>query len=904
MNKRYSLLTIVILLSLLCIPGGGRALASTPTSVVAWGYNLSGQATVPPGLSDVVAVAAGAEHSLALKADGTIVAWGCDDPYGYGTDVGQCTVPAELTGVTTAIAAGWHHNLALKINGTVVAWGDNYAGKATVPDGLTGVTAISAGIDHSLALKNDGNVVAWGDNFHGQTSVPAGLSNVTAISANGYHSLALKSDGTVVAWGWDNVGQCTVPADLTSVTAVAAGSYHSLALKSDGTVVAWGNNGNWQATVPAGLTGVTAISAGAYHSLALKSDGTVVGWGSNDESQIDTPDAADGAIAISAGYGHNLAIAPLAAETPPAVTEQPADQLADVGDKVSFSAAASGDPAPTVQWQVSYDGTEWTDIPEATASPFTFAAAFGQNGTQYRAVFTNSAGSATSSAATLTVKKMVATITLSDLTQTFSGEPKHVMVNTEPAGLEVKVVYGWDEGLVPIHAGEYAVDATIIDPIYAGTASDTLFILPKPASVTPADASRVYGEADPTLTGILEGFLPRDTDCSVNPDCVRADYDRETGEGVGAYPIRANLWSMSTDWDPRDNYAITYNTATFTIAPRPIEVTADAQTKFAGEADPQLTYQVTGALSFNDAFSGDLARDPGEDPGVYAIRQGTLVLNDNYTLTYVGADLTIVALATNDPPVASAGGPYLGAINTAITFDGSASSDAEGGPLTYAWTFGDGATGTGATPIHSYAAAAIQEVCLTVNDGELDSLPACAMAVVYDPSAGFVTGSGWILSPAGAYKPDTSLSGPATFGFVSKYKKGASVPEGSSEFAFEAAGFNFASTSYDWLVVSKDQATAQFKGLGTVNGAMDPNANPYKFMLWAGDGTGAGGADTFRIHIWWEAADGVHEVYDNGFAEEIGGGNVLVHTGKVKDADLEDDVSQGSILYLPLINAD
>jgi hypothetical protein len=175
-------------------------------------------------------------------------------------------VPAGLTGVT-AIAAGGVHNLALRSDGTVVAWGSNLIGESNVPTGLNGVVAIAAGDVRSLALKNDGTVVAWG--LGGQTSVPAGLTGVTAIAAGVVHFLALKEDGTVVAWGSNSHGQTDVPAGLSGVTAVAGGISHSLALKEDGTVVAWGANDSGQTNVPAGLTGVTAIAAGASHSLAL-----------------------------------------------------------------------------------------------------------------------------------------------------------------------------------------------------------------------------------------------------------------------------------------------------------------------------------------------------------------------------------------------------------------------------------------------------------------------------------------------------------------------------------------------------------------------------------------------------------------------------------------------------------
>jgi len=77
-------------------------------------------------------------------------------------------------------------------------------------------------------------------------------------------------------------------------------------------------------------------------------------------------------------------------------------------------------------------------------------------------------------------------------------------------------------------------------------------------------------------------------------------------------------------------------------------------------------------------------------------------------------------------------------------------------------------------------------------------------------------------------------------------------------------------------VVNQGGTNAQFRGSGTVNGALDLNGNPYKFMLWAGDGS----PDTFRIKIWSEL-DGVETVvYDNGFDQEIGGGSIVIHTKK------------------------
>jgi alpha-tubulin suppressor-like RCC1 family protein len=216
---------------------------------------------VPVGLSDVVAVSAGQAHSVALKADGTVKAWGPN----WG---GECDVPEGLSTVV-AVSAGAHHTVALTASGTLVAWGENGAGQCAVPKDLSDVTAVVAGAFHTVALKADGTVTAWGHNGVGQCDVPKGLSKVVAVAAGASHTVALQADGTLVAWGTNDLGIGEVPSGLAPAVAVAAGYGHTLALRASGGLTAWGANWQGQCDVPALSLPVVAFAGGEYHSVAV-----------------------------------------------------------------------------------------------------------------------------------------------------------------------------------------------------------------------------------------------------------------------------------------------------------------------------------------------------------------------------------------------------------------------------------------------------------------------------------------------------------------------------------------------------------------------------------------------------------------------------------------------------------
>ena len=318
---------------------------------MAWGKYYNGSTFVPvfvpPGLTNAVAIAGGAGHSLALLEDGTVAVWG----FNY---YGQTNVPLGLDRIT-AIAAGEYFNLALRGDGTVIAWGEYYNGSGivpmSVPDGITNVVAIAAGAGHGLALQSGGSVVAWGDDSFGQTDVPSSLSNAVAISAGPYSCLALQADGSVITWGQfysgTNFIPFFVPSWLTNATGVSAGNGHALALERGGAVVAWGDDTYGQTNVPLNLTNAVSVAAGGNFSLALRADTTVRAWGSNLNGQTNIPSNATNIVQIAAGYYHALA---LQAAGPVIWSNQVSTLALAPGANAALSVAAAAPGAISAQW--------------------------------------------------------------------------------------------------------------------------------------------------------------------------------------------------------------------------------------------------------------------------------------------------------------------------------------------------------------------------------------------------------------------------------------------------------------------------------------------------------------------------------------------------------------------------
>ena len=310
---------------------------------------------LPPGVS-VVAVSAGHDFTLALDTDGRVWAWGDNSAGQLGNGLFEEKQPTPgqvleeqsglpLNGVI-AVSAGARHSLALRADGTVWAWGQNTHGQigigtfgtqqktAIQVPGLGGVTAISAGGFHSVALETGGaeagSLWTWGQNTYGglgdgtteRRATPLKvMDDVRAVFGAAYHTLALRPGGTASGTGRNDLGQLgddTTTDRLTfgpalvglgDIEALTASGVHSLALTSDGRVWATGNNNHGQLgdgttvtkTSPVQavwLEDVVDLAAGQFvpsifigtnvHSAALTADGRVWTWGSNFRGPLGT----------------------------------------------------------------------------------------------------------------------------------------------------------------------------------------------------------------------------------------------------------------------------------------------------------------------------------------------------------------------------------------------------------------------------------------------------------------------------------------------------------------------------------------------------------------------------------------------------------------------------------------
>lgn len=340
-------------------------------TIWAWGVNNIGQLgdystidrATPVQVGDTrsgewVSVAAGNNHSLGLKSDGTLWAWGSnhDGQIGVGSSDGEFTGPIRVGTENTwvSIEAGMTHSFGLKSDGTLWAWGNNSNGELGNGSLIDSPNPYKISTDnkwlsiavadyHTLGLKSNGTIWVWGNNsFLGlgeglgtatNKARPVQLgadSNWVGVTVGSFRSFGLKSDGTLWAWGANPKGQLgdgtkadrilpiQIGSDKNWVTIATGANYdsHTIGLKSNGTLWSWGLNSNGQLgdgtntdrISPAQIgtdNNWVSVAIGLASSIALKSDGTLWGWGDNSSGQLGDGSTIDKSTPIQIGTDNN-----------------------------------------------------------------------------------------------------------------------------------------------------------------------------------------------------------------------------------------------------------------------------------------------------------------------------------------------------------------------------------------------------------------------------------------------------------------------------------------------------------------------------------------------------------------------------------------------------------------------
>ncbi|SHG87820.1 Por secretion system C-terminal sorting domain-containing protein, partial [Flavobacterium fluvii] len=448
--------------------------------------------------------------------------------------------------------------------------------------------------------------------------------------------------------------------------------------------------------------------------------------------------------------------------------------------------------------------------------------------------------------------------------------------------------------------GNYTITPSgAVDANYTISFPTAQFGITKAALTVTANAgqTKVYGATDPTLTFTITGFVNGDDEADLDTPVSIA---RAAGEDVGNYTITP---SGAVD----ANYTISFPTAQFAITKAALTVTAADKSKYCGQPNPQLTFTYSGWVNGVEAIDTPPVISTTVNVTTTAANYLDSItlsggLDNNYSFNLVAGTFTVYGVSI-DASASSAPVALGSPITLSATVTSSESGDLSGIPVVFTLDNGNGTpiiyptvlTNSNGLATYSLGGLAVEVYKITAVAGS-GCATSTAYLAVYDPSGGFVTGGGWINSPAGAYTANPALTGKANFGFNAKYKKGSTQVDGNTEFQFHTGNLNFSSSSHDAMSLVIAGAQAIYKGKGTINGI-----SGYSFMVSGIDGDKKSTVvqDKFRIKIW----NAFGTVYDNqiGAADNadaitaLGGGSIVIHEVKknnAKTAEVVEKVSE------------
>jgi alpha-tubulin suppressor-like RCC1 family protein len=871
-------------------------------TVRCWGNNGNGQATPPSDLTNATYLAAGYAHTCAAKSDGGVVCWGANF-------YGESAPPRGLTGVARVFSGSWH-TCATKFDGTVACWGQNNYGQTGAPAGLTGVGFVALNYSTTCAVLHDGSIQCWGrplDLF--DVPQPPDLGPVRFLALGTQHICAITSAGIVRCWGGSSFGALNPPSDLGTVRLIAAADAYTCAVEDAGRLVCWGTDITDQSTPPtsnnlrsvdiggrssfssictidaagalvcsgaesqsdkppATLGPVTRVATNGQNTCAIKTDATVVCWGYPFNGVTRVPGLSN-VSSISVNGGTACAVASGAVRCWGINFHGEADVPADFGAAIDVSVSNSGYSCGVKAdgtvgcWGQTVSGNFFGELnpPHDLANvKEVFAASFRACALKIDQTLVCWGSSEFAPPSDLgpvskvSVSDFATCVIRPDSSLRCFAYPPPI-----PAGVSTVVDVATGEGTTCVILPDHSLRCW-----GATSVSESNRPAPPPPGTTPPGGDvtvtppdQTTGQPSPidvTFTGVTTGGTTTATSSPV-------------GGGGPPPPANFRLGSPPTYYDIH---------TTATVTP-PIEICITwTEGTYNNEAHLKMLHFENG--TWQDVTS------PGYPDTQNNKICGSVSSLSPFLVAEANVSPVVGAISLPSGPIALGGAATItagfsddnfGDVHTAVVDwdDGTSSSG------TVTETFGSGSVQS----THTYLAPGVYTVGVKVSDGDLtgsrsSSASVPAYIVVYDGSAGFVTGGGWIASPAGAYAPIPALVGRASFGFVARYQKGANAPDGSTEFQFQVAGLVFQSTSYQWLVVAGSKA--QIKGEGTLNGG----TTRYGFLLTAIDGQfgTASGPDQFRIKIW----DGNGSVvYDNrrvssedsSDATTLGGGSIVIH---------------------------